>query len=205
MKVNYGCSAIVIVAFIAPALGQGASLTASDVSLVAGEQGVVVVSGAVINLNTFGLTILVELVPREGSVGIVQFTPAPPVDVHQLDDPWADAGMYTAFDTNAAGFSSTLNGYVDDNGTFFCDAQLLYGGRLAGFPIIASGDAIGIWDVRLSTNFGDSSWECVPTALQHGTITIIRNIPAVSAWGLIILTLILATAGSVCIRRARHI
>jgi len=201
MKVHYGSGAIAIVALIAPALGQDASLTVSDISLEAGEPGVVVVFGAVNDQITFGVSILVELVPREGSVGVVEFTPAPPVDVHQLGDPWKDAGVYSAFDTNTAPFSATLNGYVDANGTFFCNEPLIYSGPLAGFPITASGDANGIWDVRMSTDHGGSSWECVATALQNGTITVSTNVPAASTWGLTVMVLLLAIAATAVIRR----
>ena len=114
MKVNYGCGALAIIVLISPALGQDASLTVSDISLVDGEPGVVVVFGEVNDLSTFGVSLLVEIVPRAGSVGVVEFTPAPPVDVHQLGDPWKGAGMYTAFDTDTAPFSASLNGYIDD-------------------------------------------------------------------------------------------
>lgn len=166
----------------------------------------VIVAGAVDGEETYGVTIMVELVPRPGNIGSVAFTtvadaksipgsaalrrgsvsvhsrvgepdevritrarPAD-VDVVQLGDPWPDRGNFSSFDTDLSG-SPTLNGAVDDNGTFL-NAPVSFSGALASFPIAASPDARGVWDVLLATSKGESGWENVATTLVAGTVTV---------------------------------
>lgn len=128
------------------------------------------VSGDIASESTFGVVILVELVTRGGNTGTLQFTAEPPVDIVQLGDPWPGVGTFTPFDTGSTG-SFLLNGSVDDNGTFI-PGPVTFSGDLSGFPVIASVDADGIWDVVLSTSVGDSSWEDLTTTLVAGAITV---------------------------------
>jgi hypothetical protein len=179
---------------------RAAELSAADVAVKPGHVTEVVVSGSIHGESTFGLTVLVELVPREGSVGRVVFTPqevstfaepevftseagpfaeasvyvqetkASQGDIQQRGDVWPEIGSFSAFDTARSG-SGDLNGVVDDNGTFLPEHTRFFG-PLASMPVIASSDADGIWDVRLSTRAGDSRWEGVATRLVAGTITV---------------------------------
>jgi hypothetical protein len=147
---------------------------------------------------------MLELVPRQGSRGSVSFTSVPAghaqgrpsfvihktsknedavrinqvrragVDIRQLEDAWPEVGSFTAFDTQQAG-APVLNGAVDDNGTFVA-APLTFSGGMASFPVKASPDARGVWDVTLRTSAGDSSWEGLETTLTGGTIAIGRGV-----------------------------
>jgi hypothetical protein len=183
----------------------GAAVNAAELS-VAGlkirpdSNGLVVVSGAIDNESTYGVTVMLEITPRPGSTGNVEFTPVlveklaergsfsihrktgrldevrvatqaqPSVDIVQLGDPWPDQGTFSAYDTDLSE-SRRLNGIVDDNGTFV-RAPIKFAGSLAAFPIVASADADGIWDVSLSIPAGDSSWVGITTNLTGGTITV---------------------------------
>jgi hypothetical protein len=147
-----------------------ASLAVQSLNIPPGATTGLNVSGTLNGESTFGVTILVQIVPRGGTTGTVTFTPAPPVDIVQAGDAWPGAGTFTAFDTNQSG-SSMLNGSVDDNGTFV-PASTTFSDYLTTFPVVASPDASGTWDVRLSTSVGDSSWEDVLTGLIEGTITV---------------------------------
>ncbi|RME40337.1 MAG: hypothetical protein D6788_03530, partial [Planctomycetota bacterium] len=149
---------------------QAAELSVTSISLTPGGTGTVVVAGNIAGESTFGYTILVELVPRAGNTGTVTFTPAPPVDVTEINDPWPGAGTFSPFDTDSSG-SLTQNGAVSDNGTFVPGA-LTFTGDLAGFPVVASTDASGTWDVVLTTASGTSSWEGLTTTLIAGTVTV---------------------------------
>lgn len=152
-----------------------AELSAGDVVMQPGTSSDVVVSGAINGESSFGVTILVELIPRAGTTGTLEFTSAPPTDVAQVGDPWPGAGTYGAFDTDQTG-SVMLNGSVDDNGTF-TQAPVTFSGAMSQFPIVASGDATGVWDVVLSTSAGDSLWEggTVVTNLTSGTVTVLPS------------------------------
>lgn len=150
----------------------GAELSVGDVTMLSGATADVVVSGTVANEITFGLTLIVEITPRVGNVGTVTFTSSPPIDIAQVGDSWPGAGTFSGFDTDSPGFSSTLNAAVDDDGRFLCDTPVSFSGALAKFPIIASSTAVGVWDVVLSTSFGDSLWECGATTLLAGTVTV---------------------------------
>ena len=180
-----------------------ATVGVRDLALDPGEVGVIITEGAVDNESTFGVTVLIELVPQPGNRGTVTFTPAPPTDIGLAGDPWPGAGTFSPFDTDLSG-SSALNGAVNDNGTFV-PAPLTYDGLLAGFPVVASVDASGTWDVVLSTTSGDSSWEGLVTVLQPGIITVVNTsvIPAVSAWGLWITALLILTAGTAGLLRRK--
>ena len=152
----------------------GAELAAGDLTLSPGATGTVVVTGDIAGEWTFGVNILVELSPQAGAVGTLTFTPAPPVDILQLGDPWPGYGTFTPFDTDMT-FSDLLNGSVDDDSNFEPD-PVWFSGALTGCPVIASLDAEGVWDVLLSTSAGDSTWvsipDPVPTTLIAGTITV---------------------------------
>ncbi len=176
-----------------------------NLELLGGQDGNLVIEGVINGEPTFGVTILVALSPRPGARGNVTFSPAPPVDITQVSDPWPDVGTFSAFDTDLSG-SLTLNGSVDDNETFLAD-PLVFSGPLASFPITTSSNALGTWDVLLSTSEGDSKWEGAFTALLSGVIEIPgpEGAPAISTWGLLIATLLVLACGTVIIvdRRPR--
>lgn len=185
------------------ALAEGPSLSVADLEMAPGDRGVLVVSGDIVNLETFGVTIIIELVPRPDSVGTLAFTPAPPVDVHQRGDPWPAAGTFSPFDTNSIALSSSLNATVDGDGRFLCDTPVTYHGPLSGFPIVASGNASGVWDVLLSTRGGNSIWDCevpVATNVSSGTVTVLADVPTTSTWALVVFALLLVSAASLMIR-----
>lgn len=175
------------------------ALFVGDLTLTAGGVGQIQVFGEVSDASTFGVEILVEILPRAGNRGTVIFTPSPPPDIVPRDDPWPDAGTFTAFDTDSPGFSLGLNGAVYDNGTFLA-APVTYAGTLVDIPVVTGIDASGVWDVVLSTSVRDSSWEGLDTTLTPGTITVDA---AVSDWGMIVLTLLTISAGTLVIRRQR--
>lgn len=177
-------------------------LSANHMELVAGDKGDIVVSGVINGESTFGVTVLVAVMPRQGNTGFLIFTTSPPVDIVGKDDPWPNAGLLTVFDTHLTG-SPRLNGAVNDNGIFL-PAPVTFSGDMLHFPVSASVDATGIWDVSLVTNVGSSSWEGLETTLVAGTITVTESneVPAVSTWGLVITGLLLLTSGMiVCMRR----
>ncbi len=186
-----------------PASADVATLWVESITLSAGQRGEVVVWADTGGNPTFGVELLVQIVRRPDSTGLVVFTPSPPIDITQAGDPWPGAGKFTKFDTDAFIFSSTLNGAVDDDGRFVCGEVMDYSGPLVSFPVIVGPGADGVWDVRLSTDFGDSIWTCVPTTLVAGTITVSTVVPTVSTWGLIVLTGLLLGAGSLLIKKRR--
>lgn len=180
--------------------GSAAELSLGNVHIRPNGESRVVVSGSIDNEATFGVTIRIELVPRPGSVGTVEFTPVEPgvtaqrgsisihrktgkpdevrissasasdMDVVQLDDPWPNQGTFSPFDTDRSG-SPTLNGVVDDNGTFIPSA-VVFSGSLSAHPFRASGDASGVWDVTLFTSHGSSGWEGLSTVLSDAIIVV---------------------------------
>jgi len=180
----------------------GAELAVADLTLPPGATSDVVVSGSVDGEATFGVTIVVEIAPRTGSTGTVQFTASPPVDIAQVDDPWPGVGTFTRFDTDSTA-SMILNGSVDDNGTYFAEPTT-FSGELVRFPIATSLDADGVWDVHLSTSAGDSDWEGLPTTLRSGIIRVETpiGVPSASTWSLCLLCLSFLAAGTVVLRRS---
>jgi len=157
-----------------------AVLSVSDVTMVAGRNATAVASGEIVDEDTFGVTVLLKLVPRAGAIGTVEFTPAPPPDIFQIGDPWPSAGAYTVYDTDNAP-SAVFNGFIDDNGTQVHEPSTFVG-EVAGFPIVASGDALGEWDIRLMYFDGAlekprvmwSSWEDVLTTMRHGVLKVVK-------------------------------
>ncbi len=150
-----------------------AELSVSRIAMPPNSTTSLVVSGTIDNESTFGVTILLEIIPRFNARGLVIFTPATGGqinDIIQVGDAWPAAGGFTPFDTDLSG-SFFLNGSIDDNGVFL-PQPLTYTGPLTQFGILASDDARGVWDVRLVTSFGPSSWEGVPTTLNAGTVTV---------------------------------
>lgn len=182
---------------------RGAELTVHDLTLSPGMSAVVVVSGRVDQEETPGVNILLEIVPRAGATGIVRFTPSPPVDIEQLGDPWPGVGTFSPYDIDLTS-SDSLNGSVDDNGTFVPEVTT-FAGNLASYPVQASEDADGEWDVFLSTLIGDSNWEGLPTSLESGTISVtsITDIPTLSEWVLVVMALLLTVAGALVLNRQR--
>ena len=148
-------------------VGTPAYLSVSELVLPANRIGYFAVYGEIEEEWTFGTTITLELSAQQRNEGSVVFTPAPPVDIVRLDDPWGGIGGFTPFDTDLAG-ATNFNGCIIDNGTFIPD-PVVFAGALAAFAIETSADAAGTWDVTL---FGAASWEGVPTAYRQGTIRI---------------------------------
>ena len=179
---------------------RAAELSVADLKIRPHGQGQVVVSGTIDGESTFGVTVMVEVTARPGSTGTLEFTPVlaqlpaqrksfsvhrrpgrlgevrvaealrPEVDIVQRSDPWPDQGTFSAFDTDHTS-APTLNGAVDDNGTFVAE-PVTFSGPLSVFPVRASKNARGVWDVTLATSKGNSSWEGVETRLVAGTITV---------------------------------
>jgi len=145
-------------------------LAVNDVVMSPGASAELVVSGDISGESTFGVTILVEIMPRAGARGAVTFTPAPPIDISQVGDPWPGVATFTPLDTDLSA-SLALNGSVDDNGIFIPE-PVTFSGSLSGFPLQASSDAQGVWDVLLATSADDSSWEGLVTTLKPGTIAV---------------------------------
>ena len=205
---SFLCCAAGLFGFGCPnALGSDLALmSVNSVSMRPGRVIDLAVSGRVSGESTFGLTVLIELVPRPGTTGTVVFTPAPPEDVVQIGDPWPDEGTFTPFDTNAPGLTPTINACVDDNGTFLA-TTLNFVQPLAIFPIKASGNAEGIWDVVLNASVGDSNWEGLDTTLQNGVIVVDAGpgTPTVSTWGMVVLSLLLLAAGTIVQTRRQSI
>lgn len=168
-----------------------------------GEVGQVVVSGRVEAELTPTVTVLVQLAPRDGAVGTVVFTPAPPVDIVQLGDPWPEVGTFDAFDTDST-LSDTLNGSGDDNGTFVPE-ETTFDGVLVGLPVIASSDAQGEWNVLLTIPDNASRWETLPTTLHSGVIRVesLADVPSTSIWSLVAMTFLLLAIGTIVLRRRR--
>ena len=182
---------------------RAAELAVSDVEISGGTTSTVVVSGSISGEETCAVTIFVEIIPRAGARGLVRFTPAPPVDIVQLGDPWPGEGTFSPFDTDSS-FADTLNSSVDDDGAFV-PSPVTFTGQLTGFPILASPNADGVWDVVLSTSSGESSWQGIPTILTSGTITATSTVgvPAASTWGLLAFALSLSVAGTMAAMRTR--
>ncbi len=176
-------------------------LSVGNATLHPGATGVLAVYGHISGDSTFGVTIMAQIISRSGNTGTVVYTPAPPVDVVQLGDPWNESGTFDAFDTNSLGFFATLNGSVDESGGVH--APVTFDGALTGLPIVASEDASGTWDVILSTSEGDSGWVDLVTTLTPGTITVFDpiEIPTVSEWGMAVLAALLLTAGTLAAGR----
>lgn len=185
---------------------QGAELSVSDVIMSPGMTANVVVSGNIAGESTYGVCVQLEIVPRAGATGTVEFTSAASADVVQLGDPWPGAGVFSAYDTDATE-SLILNGHLDDDGSFVAE-PVIFSGALASFPVVASADAEGVWDVLLSTSAGDSNWEGLTTSLTAGTIVADPEyypaIPAVSEWGMVAMTLLVLTAGTLVFVRKRQ-
>jgi hypothetical protein len=161
-------------------VASSATLSASELVVPAGREGELVILGEIDGADTIGVTIAVELVARAASRGVVGFTPAPPTDIELLGDPWPDFGTFSAYDTDLTS-SSTLNGSVLDDGVYVPSA-VFYSGALVGFPVVTSGDAKGVWDVRLCTGGctaedAISTWSSVPTAvstaLYHNVLRVV--------------------------------
>jgi len=182
---------------------RAAELAVTDLVLLPGTTNDVVVSGQLDDEATFGVTVVVEIVPRTGSTGTVLFTASPPVDISPLDDPWPGVGTFTRYDTQSTA-SMTLNGSVDDNGTFIAEPTT-FSGELVRFPIAVSSDAHGVWDMLLSTSPGDSNWQGLPTTLRAGIIRVETSIevPSASTWSLCLLCLSLLVAATVILRRSQ--
>ncbi|NQU21931.1 MAG: PEP-CTERM sorting domain-containing protein [Candidatus Nealsonbacteria bacterium] len=151
-------------------IAQAAELSIGSVIMAPDAVDMLIVSGHIDGESAPSVTCLLEIIPREGNIGILEFTAAPPGDVAQLGDPWLGSGAFVAWDTDESG-SWAINGSLCDSG--LPPDSVVYSGELSSFPIVASADAEGIWDVTLSTSLGDSSWEGLTTTLVAGTVRVV--------------------------------
>lgn len=152
-----------------------AVLSVIDLTIPVGRDGVVIVSGNIADQVTFGVTVAAELVPHNDTTGTVVFTPAPPVDIVQLGAPWPGGGEFSVVDSESqpVGTGSPMrNASVDSSGSAEAE-PVTFAGFLVGFPIVASEDARGIWDVRLAYDDGFSSWEGLMTGMHHGLLKVV--------------------------------
>ena len=157
-------------------------------------------AGTIADEQTFGIEVVMELVPRAGAHGSLVFTPAPPVDIFEMDDPWPGRGSFSPFDTDMAP-GPRFNGFVGDDGVYL-PAPVAFDGNLAAFPFEASGDAGGVWDVVLANSAGTSGWVNVPTTLVAGSVTVLGDpIPATSSWTLAIMASVLLAGGLILVRK----
>lgn len=199
IRAGFGAIAMALSMVIAAPASFGAEMSVESAHLRPGSQGAIKIKGAVANESTFGWSVLIKLVPRDGAVGRLDFTPVTSrvthrptvsinqtangqatisvnqrrpaqVDIRQQDDAWPGVGSFTTYDTRATD-ARDLNGAVDDNGTLVA-SPTTFDGVLAEFPVVASSNARGTWDVMLVTPAGSSGWEGIATTLTHGTITI---------------------------------
>ncbi len=146
-----------------------AELSANDVTMEPGTTAAVVVSGTIAGEAAYAVEISLLISRRPTTAGTVQFTPAPPVDIVQVGNPWPRPGFFEGFDTDRS-LTPLYNGSVANGGTFFPE-PVTYSGPLASFPVIASEDADGVWDVVLYSS--GSTWVPVPTTVSYGTITVV--------------------------------
>lgn len=163
-----------------------ADLAVSGVTLAPGSTASVVVSGAIVAELASSIEVVLQIVPQADAVGTVTFTPAVTagdVDIAQFPlpqaDPWAGAGNFIPLDTNMS-FSDVLNGATLDNG----DVPVLvtFSGNLFSFPIVASANAVGTWDIRLDNITAlPSGWfgnglDPIPGNITNGTITVSQSL-----------------------------
>lgn len=150
---------------------------AAELSMPPGTTASVVVSGTITGEFAAAVSINVQITPIGSPTGTVTFTPAAistEWDILQLGDPWPGRGASTFFDT-AATLSDTTNGFLTDNGNVADPGPLTFAGQLVGFPVVASADASGSWNVILLVS---SQWEfdgvnLIPaTTLFNGTIVV---------------------------------
>ncbi|MHC4092741.1 MAG: choice-of-anchor Q domain-containing protein, partial [Planctomycetota bacterium] len=162
-----------VVLLAASATSEAAELAVNSITIGPGQTDAVVVSGDV-DVPCFGVTLMVVISPQGGNTGTSEFTPGP-ADIVQLGHPWSTQGAIILFDADDIGFP-TENFYSDSN-TSFLNEPVTFSGPLASFPVVASSDASGVWDVFLSSvNLAlDSTWDATPTISTtriSGTITV---------------------------------
>ena len=104
-----------------------ADLVIADQVVPAGRLADVRVAGDIAGEETFGVTIVVQLVARDGVQGSVAFSPAPPDDIYVVNDPWPVGGTVSVFDTDLTG-TVMGNAAAIDNGTFV-NAPLTFAGE----------------------------------------------------------------------------
>jgi hypothetical protein len=151
-----------------------AYIGAPELTIPQGRIAELPVWGEIEEKLAYGLTLVVELVPTESSVGTVEFTAA--ADIVQLGDPWEGepvTGGFTAFDTGETS-SPMINGVTADNGSFL-PMTLTYTGPLVGFPLIADADALGTWQIKLvckqcGLETVPSQWDSSPVSLPTGLV-----------------------------------
>ncbi len=124
-----------------------------------------------------GVMIIVELVPQAGTTGSVTFTPAAnptQEDIVELTNPFA-GGTFSGEDTNDT-LDVMRNSSQRSSGAV--PASTTFSGTLTQFPIIASADATGVWDIKLSITFPAQASRWIPnggvttTNLIEGIVTV---------------------------------
>lgn len=149
-----------------------ACLIVTNVKMLAGRESVVFVSGEIVNQTTLGVTVTTEIIPGAESFGVIKYTPAPPVDVQEIENPWGGVGTFNAFDTDQS-LSDAQNGSISVNGTL--DPVLTsFVGTISRFPIVADADAEGTWNIHLEIIDFVSTWDKIATSLMGGTIQIVE-------------------------------
>lgn len=160
-------------------VAQAATISVSSITLAQNNTSQIVVFGSINGEAADGVTILVELIPQIGAVGMVTFSPAASTldeDILEISSPFA-GGSFDGLDTNDT-FSLFKNGSTRDSGA--TPQPTIFDGALSMFPIVASVDALGVWDIKLRIQSPSSAsvWNpssSIITTLTEGTITVTES------------------------------
>ncbi|MFQ5494553.1 MAG: hypothetical protein ACE5EX_04150, partial [Phycisphaerae bacterium] len=154
-------------------------ISVTSMSIVQGRESTVVVTGSIDGQSASAVELILELQPGPGVIGTLTFTPgggAASDIVPLLPFPWPGS-VFTTQDTDD-NFSLLLNGAgIDSNANA---VTMTFAGDLAGFPIVASADAVGTWNVLLTASgtgagsrwIGPGNNEVPGQVLNTGTITV---------------------------------
>ncbi|MFQ5496062.1 MAG: hypothetical protein ACE5EX_11855, partial [Phycisphaerae bacterium] len=154
-------------------------ITVTSMSMVQGTQSTVVVSGTIEGQFASAVELILELQAGPGVTGTLTFTPGggPTSDIALIPpSPWPSP-VFTRQDTND-NFSLLLNGAgIDSVATA---AATTFSGDLAGFPVVASADAVGTWNVLLTASstgassrwIGPGNGNVPGQVLNIGTVTV---------------------------------
>lgn len=156
-----------------------ATISVSSMTMAQNNTSQIIVFGSITGEAADGVTIVVELIPQIGAVGTVAFTPAASVldeDISEFISPFA-GGSFDSLDTNDT-FSLFRNGSTRDSGA--TPRTTTFDGPLTIFPIEASMDALGVWDIKLQIQSPSTAsvWNpssSIITTLIEGTITVTES------------------------------
>jgi hypothetical protein len=139
-------------------------------TMAPGSDAATALYGYLAGFETSGCTLHLEITDDTVTSGTVSFTPAPPTDIYSHYFLFG----FSLWDTDVTG-SGTLNGGTS---VFFGGAvQSAHAQVALGFPVIASCDADGTWNLLLEdTAAGTTAWDDltvgVSTGLISGTVTV---------------------------------